>query len=94
MDSLPLSPQGRAKVADFLEYGIANIKDADRNNPEIRAYEGRFLFHSDFFFVDEHGDERWHLIRFILDDSQVAQGKLSVVYIDHSDGEWSWRVDG
>jgi hypothetical protein len=78
------------RVKDFIQYALIDVKDDFRNDPANRPVGGKGLFVCDFFLVDGWGDDRWHRIEFTVGDSQALQGKLAVVYVDHTDGEWSW----
>ena len=88
LDGLPLSPQAKARLKDFMQYGLARVKDDFRTDPANRPDSNKPLFVRDFFLVDAWGDDRWHRIEFTVDHSQVSQGKLVIVFIDHTDGEW------
>jgi hypothetical protein len=86
--NLPLSARARAKLADFIDYALARVTDAFRTDPENRVGPNSSFFRRDFLIVDAWGDDRWHRIEFVVDDTHVADGRLLVVYIDHQDGEW------
>jgi hypothetical protein len=90
LDNLPLSPNAKARLRDFMQYGLADVKDDFRTDPANRPYPNKPLFVRDFFIIDGWGDDHWHRIEFTIDDSQISQGKLIVVFIDHTDGEWNW----
>lgn len=90
LDRLPLSPQAKRRLEEFIEFGLARVKDGVRNDPANRPEPSKPVFVSDFFLVDGWGDDRWHRIAFTVDDSQATQGTLIVVFIDHQDGEWNW----
>jgi hypothetical protein len=88
LDSLPLSAQAKARINDFIDYALVHVKDDFRTDPANRPDPSKPVFLRDFFVVDAWGDDRWHRIEFTVDDSQASQGKLVVVFIDHTDGEW------
>jgi hypothetical protein len=90
LDGLPLSGRAKAKLEDFIDYAIRKVISGFRNNPENRPNSGKPVFVLQFFIVDAWGDDRWHTIDFTVDDSQAADGKLVVVFVDHADGEWVW----
>jgi hypothetical protein len=90
LDNLPLSPQAKARVKDFIDYGLVYIAADFRTDPANRPDPSKPFFVRDFLLVDFWGDDRWHRIEFTVDDSKSSDGKLVVVYVDHTDGEWSW----
>jgi hypothetical protein len=87
LDGLPLSPQAQRSVQDFLQHELANIKDEWRADPSRRPYPGTSLFVLDFCLLDYWGDERWHQIQFVVDDSRAEMGVLAIVYVDHVDSK-------
>jgi hypothetical protein len=90
LDALPVSPRAKAKLEHFIDYAIRKVSSGFRNNPENRPNPDKSVFVLQFLVVDEWGDDRWHTIDFTVDDSQAADGKLAVVFVDHADGEWVW----
>jgi hypothetical protein len=88
LDGLPLSGRAKAKLEDFIDYAIRKVPSGFRNNPENRPSPDKLVFVLQFFLVDAWGDDRWHTIDFTVDDSQAADGKLAVVFVDHAEGEW------
>jgi hypothetical protein len=90
LDNLPLSARAKARLADFIDYGLARVDVAFRTDPENRVGPNKSFFKRDFLLVDTWGDDRWHRIKFVVDDANASEGKLVVVYIDHQDGEWTW----
>jgi hypothetical protein len=90
LEKLPLSPRARARLQDFVEYGLVNVTDNFRKDPENRPYADQPFFIRDFWIVDAWGDDRWHRVAFTVDDSHATAGKLAVVFVEHTDGEWTW----
>jgi hypothetical protein len=90
LDGLPLSGPAKAKLEDFIDYAIRKVASGFRNNPENRPSPDKSVFVLQFLLVDEWGDDRWHTIDFTVDDSQAAEGKLTIVFVDHADGGWAW----
>ena len=90
LDALPHSGRAKAKLKDFIDYAIRKVPSGFRNNPDNRPHSGKPYFVSQLLIVEEWGDDRWHTIDFIVDDSQATEGKLTIVFVDHADGEWVW----
>jgi hypothetical protein len=90
LENLPLSAKAKARLTDFVAYGLVRVDGAFRADPENRVGPDGAFFKRDFFIVDGWGDDRWHRVEFVVDDAHASAGKLVVVYIDHQDGEWNW----
>jgi hypothetical protein len=80
---LPLSATGKERVDDFIEYAIAQVDDAFRNNPANRTQLTTRYFHRDLLLLDVWGDGQYHRMDFVVDDEHAAVGVLLVVYVDH-----------
>ncbi|HTU18973.1 MAG TPA: hypothetical protein VMG10_13010 [Gemmataceae bacterium] len=85
LDQLPLSPTARGRVEDFIDYAIANVTDAFRNDPGNRPRTNAPYFQVDFFILDTWGDGCYHKITFIVSDEHATAGVLAIVYVDHVD---------
>ena len=80
---LPLSDTAKEKVEDFIDYAIAQVGDAFRNDPANRTQPGGRYFHRDLLLLDVWGDGRAHRIDFVVNDEHAHVGVLIVVYVDH-----------
>ena len=81
--SLPLSERAKARVDDFIEYAIAQVEDAVRNDPANRIQPDAHYFHRDLLLLDFWGDRQLHRIDFVVNDENAPIGVLIVVYVDH-----------
>jgi hypothetical protein len=80
---LPLSETARERAEDFIDYAIAQVDDAFRNDPANRTQPNTRYFHRDLLRLDVGGDGKLHRIDFVVDDEHAAFGVLEVVYVDH-----------
>ena len=80
---LPLSATGKERVDDFIQYAIAQVDDAFRNDPANRTQPNTGYFHRDLLLLDVCGDGQYHRIDFVVDDEHAPFGVLIVVYVDH-----------
>ncbi len=83
LNSLPLSDKAKERVEDFIEYAIAQVDDAFRNDPANRTRPDTGYFHTDLLLFDVWGDGQLHRINFVVDDEYAPIGVLIVVYVDH-----------
>ncbi len=83
LDNLPLSDEAKQRVEDFIDYAIANVDDAFRNEPTNRTGLGLPYFETQLILLDIWGDGSLHTVRFIVKDSSASSGVLVVVYVDH-----------
>jgi hypothetical protein len=83
LDSLPLSDTAKQRVEDFIDYAIAQVDDAFRNDPANRPQPNTPYFHRDLLLFDRWGDRRCHRLDFIVNDEHASAGVLLVVYVDH-----------
>ncbi len=83
LDSLPLSEMAKGKVDDFIEYAIAQVEDAVRNDPANRIQPGTRYFHRDLLLLDFWGDRQFHRIDFVINDENAPIGVLIIVYVEH-----------
>ena len=83
LDSLPLSDDAKESVEDFIDYAIAGVDDAFRNDPANRPYPGKPYFVIQLLLLDKTGDGRIHAVRFLVNDAGASSGVLVVVYVDH-----------
>jgi hypothetical protein len=90
LDHIGLSPRASASLDSFIDFGLAKVSDDFRNDPTNRPSPGKPFFVRDFFLVDIWGDERWHRVEFTVDDSHASQGVLVIVYVNHTNGDWTW----
>jgi hypothetical protein len=81
--SLPLSETAKERVEDFIEYAIAQVDDAFRNDPANRTQPHTGYFKRDLILLDVWGDGKCHRIEFIVNDEHVTVGVLIVAYVDH-----------
>ncbi len=90
---LSLSQQAIARVLDFVAHDLGNANDDIRTDPANRLDPNKPFYRCDFSLVDCWGDERFHRIEFVIDDSEAFQGRLAVVFVQHTDSEWNWPSD-
>jgi hypothetical protein len=83
LTGLPLSDTAKERVEDFIEYAIAQVEDAFRNDPANRTQPNTRYFHRDLLLLDVWGDGQYHRIDFVVDDEHAPFGVLIVVYVDH-----------
>lgn len=83
LSGLPLSDSAKERVEDFIDYGIANVDDAFRNDPVNRPYPGQPYFERSFLLRDRWGDGRFHRLDFYVNDAHAPHGVPVVVYVDH-----------
>jgi hypothetical protein len=83
--NLPLSERAKGSVDAFLDYAIAQVDDAFRNDPANRPWPNRPLFQRDFLLLDDEaaGKRGYHKIRFVVNDAAAPYGVLVLVYVDH-----------
>ena len=80
---LPLSETAKERIEDFIDYGIAQVDDAVRNDPTNRTQpDGRYLLR-DLLLLDKWGDGQLHRILFVISDEHAAAGVLVIVYVEH-----------
>ena len=80
---LPLSDTAKERLEDFIDYAIAQVPDAFRNDPANRTQPNPGYFHRDLLLLDVWGDRQYHRIDFVVDDKPAPFGILVVVYVDH-----------
>jgi hypothetical protein len=83
LDGLPLSVTAKERVADFIDYAIAQVDDAFRNDPANRTHPDPRYFQRQLLLRDVWGDGTYHQILFVVDDAPAAYGALLIVYVDH-----------
>ncbi len=83
LTGLPLSDTAKGRVNDFIEYAIANVDDAFRNDPANRTQPNTRYFHRDLLLFDKWGDRRIHRLDFFVNDENATYGILIVVYVDY-----------
>lgn len=83
LDGLPLSEQAKARLDDFIDYAIANVKDSFRNDPANRPRPDSHFFQIVFFIRDMWGDRLYHKVTFVVSDEHAAAGVLLIVFVDH-----------
>lgn len=83
LDKLPLSPQAREAVKQFVEQTIANISDTFRLDPENRPDPSKPCFRITHLVWDLWGDRRVHTIDFYLKDADARYGVLLLAFTDH-----------
>ena len=83
LTGLPLSDRAKESVEDFIEYAIAQVPDAFRNDPANRLQPNTRYFHRDLLLLDVWGDRQYHRIDFVVNDEHASFGVLIVVYVDH-----------
>jgi hypothetical protein len=81
--ALPLSDTAKERVEDFIEYAIAQVDDAIRNDSANRTQPNTRYFQRQLVLFDKWGDRRFHRLDFFVNDESAAQGVLIVVYVDH-----------
>jgi hypothetical protein len=81
--NLPLSDTAKERVDDFIDYAIAQVDDAFRNDPANRTQPDPRYFHRDLLLLDVWGDGQCHWIDFVVNDEHAAHGVLLIVYVDH-----------
>lgn len=86
LDGLPLSPQAKQNLNQFVEQVIANVPDEFRLDPENRSSPDTPYFRVQYLFLDAGGDGRVHTIDFHVQDDKVSFGVLLIVFIDHHCG--------
>jgi hypothetical protein len=84
LNELPLTAKAKAKIEDFIDYGILHVADAFRLDPANRPRPDGPYFQSEllFFDVDESGKKSYHKINFVINDANAAYGVLLLVYVD------------
>jgi hypothetical protein len=80
---LPLSDTAKEAVGDFIDYAIARVDDAFRNDPANRTQPDARYFHRDLLLRDKWGDGQFHRVDFFVNDQHAANGVLIIVYVDH-----------
>jgi hypothetical protein len=83
LDSLPLSDEAKERVEDFIDYAIANVTDAFRQDPANRTQPGAPYFQTQLLLFDKWGDGHYHAVNFVVDDRPAPFGVLLIVYVDH-----------
>jgi hypothetical protein len=83
LDNLPLSPEAKERVNQFIEQFIANVPDEFRLDPENRPDPDKDCFLVRHIVLDRKGDGLIHTIEFYIGDAPAESGVLIVAYIDH-----------
>jgi len=83
LNNLPLSDTAKKRVEDFVEYAIAQVDDAFRNDPANRTQSDPSYLQMQLLLFDKWGDRRFHRLDFFINDGNASQGALLVVYVDH-----------
>ena len=83
LSGLPLSDTAKERVEDFIDYAIARVDDAFRNDPANRTQPDTRYFQTQLVLFDKWGDRRFHRLDFFVNDENAASGVLIVVYVDH-----------
>jgi hypothetical protein len=86
LDALPLSPEARKRLDQFIDQGIASVSDKFRLDPANRPNPSGPFFVAQLILLDLWGDGRLHLLDFHVRDDTAPFGVLSIVYIDHTQG--------
>lgn len=82
-DNLPLSPEARKRVKQFVEQFIMNVPDEFRLDPANRPDPNQPYFVVRHLIADRWGDGRVHTIHFHVRDDKAESGILLLVFIDH-----------
>jgi hypothetical protein len=80
---LPLSDRAKAQVEDFIDYAIAQVDDAFRQDPANRTQPNPDYFQTHLLLFDAWGDRCFHRLDFVVNDVNASYGVLLVVYVDH-----------
>jgi hypothetical protein len=84
LDNLPMSDEAKRRLERFLDYGIARIDDADRNDPANRpGPPGSPYFVRDLVLLNRWGDGRCHKIDCHVNDANAQHGVLVLTFVDH-----------
>ncbi len=83
LNALPLSDTAKEKVDDFIDYAIAQVEDAFRNDPLNRTQPNMHYFKTQLILFDTWGDRRFHRLDFFVNDENAPFGVLLIVYVDH-----------
>lgn len=83
LDRLPLSPEAKERISQFVEQFVANVPDEFRLNPENRLKPDGPFFLVQYIVLDRSGDGRMHTIDFHIRDDKAEFGILLIVFIDH-----------
>ena len=83
LDGLPLSPEAKVRLNQFIEDNIANATDLFRLDSENRPWTDKPYFVIRFIILDIWGDHRVHTIEFYVRDDKAEYGVLLIVFIDH-----------
>jgi hypothetical protein len=86
LDGLPLSPEAKERVRQFVERFIADIPDEFRVNTENRPVPDSPYFLVQYLIFDVWGDRRVHTIDFYVRDDKAEFGLLLIVFLDHHQG--------
>jgi hypothetical protein len=83
LDGLPLSPEAKDRVDQFVEQHIANVSDQFRLDPENRPWTDKPYFVVRLILLDIWGDRGIHTIEIYVRDDKAKYGVLFIVFIDH-----------
>jgi hypothetical protein len=79
---LGLSPDGRRKVWEFLDYAVADMREEFRLSPDNRVPGDQSLLRLRFVLRDDAGDGRIRVLDFYIDDAGAAAGVLLLTFIN------------
>jgi hypothetical protein len=90
VSALPISDAAKQAVRDFIRYAIAEVEDSFRLDPANRPEGTGPYFERELILVDAEGDNHFHHIKFLVNDSAAPAGVLIIVEVQHHRAD-EWR---